>query len=175
MVAGRTRGLVIVYTGDGKGKTTAALGLALRAVGHGLRVAFVQFVKAAETGEDAAAARLGPGLEFFRMGRGFVVGTPGPEHREAACEALARVRQCLEGGAYDVVVADEVLAAAGLGLLTRDEVAALLAERPPEVHLVLTGRGAWPELVERADLVTEMHSVKHPYDEGVAAQEGVEF
>lgn len=175
MVAKRTRGLVIVYTGDGKGKTTAALGMALRAVGHGLRVAFVQFVKVEETGERQAAARLGPALAIFAMGRGFVTGEPGPEHREAAARALGLVRQCLEGGQYDVVVADEVLAAAQLRLVSREEVESLLPDRPADVHLVLTGRGAWPTLIQRADLVTEMRALKHPYDEGVAAQEGVEF
>ena len=175
MVAKLPRGLVIVNTGDGKGKATAALGLAMRAVGHGMRVAFVQFVKAWSVGEHGAAARLAPQLEVFRMGKGFVVGEATPEHRTAAHEALEFVRRCLTAGRYEVVVADEVLTAVGLGLLTREEVEALLADRPREVHLVLTGRGAWDSLIEKADMVTEMRLIKHPYDKGVAAQEGVEF
>ena len=175
MVAKPARGLVIVHTGDGKGKTTAALGLALRAVGHRMRVAFVQFVKAAAVGEHEAAKRLAPDLEIFRMGAGCVTGEPRPEDRAAARRALALARQCLGQGRYAMVVADEILTAVGLDLLTRDEAESLLDARPAAVHLVLTGRGAWPGLVDRADLVTEMRSLKHPHDAGLGAQEGVEF
>jgi len=175
MVSRPARGLVIVHTGDGKGKTTAALGMALRAVGHGMRVAFVQFVKAAAVGEHRAAERLAPDLEIFRMGCGCVSGEPGAEDLQAAREALDMARACLRGGRYAMVVADEAITAVGLQLLARDEVESLLSDRPAEVHLVLTGRGAWQGLTERADLVTEMHSVKHPHDRGGGAREGVEF
>ncbi|MCX5655116.1 MAG: cob(I)yrinic acid a,c-diamide adenosyltransferase [Planctomycetota bacterium] len=175
MVAKLPHGLVIVNTGDGKGKTTAALGMAMRAVGHGMRVAFVQFVKAWSVGEHEAAGRLAPELEVFRMGKGFVVGEATPEHRTAAHEALEFVRKCLTAGRYEVVVADEVLTAAGLGLVTQEDVESLLADRPHDVHLVLTGRGAWDALVAKADMVTEMRLIKHPYDKGMAAQEGIEF
>jgi len=156
MVAQTPRGLVIVYTGDGKGKTTAALGLAMRAVGRGLRVAFIQFIKAEAVGEHAAAGRLSPELEVFRMGHGFIVGPATPDHLAAAREALDFLRRCLRGGRYDMVVADEILDAVGLKLVAPEEAESLLADRPPAVHLVLTGRGAWPGLIERADLVTEM-------------------
>ena len=175
MTAKTTRGLVIVYTGDGKGKTTAALGTALRAVGHGRRVVFIQFIKAWSVGEHEAAKRLAPHLEIFRLGRGFVVGQPTDEHLRAAREALEFVRRRLKEGRHDMVVADEILSAVGLKLLCAEDVESLLADRPPEVHLVLTGRGAWPGLIERADLVTDMRLVKHPYEKGVEAQEGVEF
>jgi cob(I)alamin adenosyltransferase len=175
MVAQTPRGLVIVFTGDGKGKTTAALGLAMRAAGHGLRIAFLQFIKADAVGEHTAAERLAPELEIVRLGRGFVVGPPTPEHLAAAREAMDRVRQCLRGSGHDMVVADEILDAVGLKLITPEEVEALLSDRSPAVHLVLTGRGAWPGLIERADLVTEMRSVKHPFERGVGAQEGIEF
>jgi cob(I)alamin adenosyltransferase len=175
MVAKIPRGLVIVNTGDGKGKTTAALGMAMRAVGHGMRVAFIQFVKAWSVGEHEAAGRLAPELEVFRLGKGFVVGDPAPEHLAAAREALEFVRRCLVAGRYQMVVADEVLTAVGLKLISAAEVEDLLGARPPEVHLVLTGRGAWASLIERADLVTDMRLVKHPYEKGVTAQEGVEF
>ncbi|MBM4018411.1 MAG: cob(I)yrinic acid a,c-diamide adenosyltransferase [Planctomycetes bacterium] len=175
MAAKTPHGLVIINTGDGKGKTTAALGMAMRAVGHGMRVAFVQFVKAWSVGEHDAAARLGPNLEIFRMGKGFVVGEPAPEHRQAARDALEFVRQCLRSGRYEMVAADEILTAVGLKLLAPQDVEALLPDRPPDVHLVLTGRGAWDSLIEKADLVTEMRLIKHPYDKGVLAQEGVEF
>jgi len=175
MAAKMPRGLVIVYTGDGKGKTTAALGTAMRAVGHGRRVAFVQFIKARSVGEHEAAARLAPHLEIFRMGRGFVGGQPTDEHLKAAREALAFVRQCLNEGCYDMVVADEIFSAVKLKLISAEDVESLLADRPAAVHLVLTGRGAWPGLIERADLVTDMRLVKHPYEKGVRAQEGIEF
>jgi len=175
MVAKTTNGLVIVNTGDGKGKTTAALGMAMRAVGHGMHVAFIQFIKAWNVGEHDAAARLAPELEVFRMGKGLVVGEPAPEHREAAQQAMELVRQSLRGGRYQMVVADEILTAVGLKLVTPQEVEALLADRPSDVHFVLTGRGAWPGLIERADMVTDMHLIKHPHDKGVMAQEGVEF
>jgi cob(I)alamin adenosyltransferase len=175
MVAKVTKGLVVINTGDGKGKTTAALGMALRAVGHGKRVAFVQFIKAWCVGEHRAAERLAPDLEVFRMGRGFVVGQPTEEHLEAAREALEFVRRCLKEGRYDMVVADEIISAVGLKLLSGDQVESLLADRPPEVHLVLTGRGAWPRLIERADLVTDMRLVKHPFQKGQEALEGIEF
>ena len=175
MAAETPRGLVIVYPGDGKGKTTAALGLAMRAIGHGVRVAVVQFIKEVVCGEHQVAGRLAPDLEIFRMGKGFVPGAPTAEHLAAAREALEFVRQALRGGRYGVVVADEVLTAVGLHLLTEAEVESLLADRPPPVHLVLTGRGAWPGLIDRADLVTEMRAVKHPFDKGVTAQPGVDF
>ena len=175
MVAKAPQGLVIVHTGDGKGKTTAALGMAMRAVGHRLRVAFIQFVKAAGVGEHKAAEILAPNLRIFRMGTGFVQGEPTSEDRRAAREALDKVRKALRDGDYDMVVADEILTAVGLDLLAADEVESLLADRPARIHLVLTGRGAWPRLIERADLVTEMRLIKHPYDRGVEPQEGIEF
>ena len=174
----KRRGLVIIYTGDGKGKTTAALGQALRAVGQGLRVAMVQFIKAGAAGEHKAARRLAPDLEIHRMGRGFVPPlSEGPieQHREAASEALALVKKLLSGGRHDLVIADEILTAIHLGLLSADEVLVLLDDRPSEVHLILTGRGAPERLIERVDLVTEMRLVKHPHDSGLEAQPGVEF
>jgi cob(I)alamin adenosyltransferase len=175
MAAQTPHGLVIVNTGDGKGKTTAALGMAMRAVGHGKRVAFIQFIKAWHVGEHAAAQRLGPQLEVFRMGRGFVVGQPTGEHIAAAREAVEFARKCLKDGRYDMVVADEIISAVGLKLVSTEDVESLLAARPPQVHLVLTGRGAWQGLIDRADLVTDMRLVKHPYEKGVEAQEGVEY
>jgi len=175
-MAGASRmGRVIIYTGDGKGKTTAALGTALRAVGHGVAVAVVQFVKARESGEHAAAARLAPDLDLRLMGRGWVRREPTEADRVAAREALAEVRRLLAEGACGMVVADEILTAAGLRLLAREDVEALVAGRPAGVHLVLTGRGAWPALVERADLVTEMRCVKHPHERGEGPVEGIEY
>jgi len=178
MGASSERGLIIVFTGDGKGKTCAALGQAVRAVGRGLRVLVVQFLKACASGEHEAARRLAPDLEIRVMGRGFVPPPDDPafgEHRAAAREALVYAREMLRSGERDMLVADEILTAVGLKVLAEEDVLALLDDRPPGVHLVLTGRGATESLVRRADLVTEMHSRKHPHDEGAEAQEGVEI
>jgi len=169
------RGRVIIYTGDGKGKTCAALGTALRAVGHGMGAAVVQFVKAKACGEHAAAARLAPDLDLRLMGAGWVRGEPAESDLEAARHALAEVRRRLADPDAKMVVADEILTAVGLGLVTREDVEALLPARPPGVHLVLTGRGAWPALVEQADLVTEMRCVKHPLEKGEGPVEGIEY
>ncbi len=171
-------GLVLVFTGDGKGKTTAALGQALRAVGHGLAVRVVQFIKARACGEHAAAERLAPALVIERLGRGFVVpGAPAGEAdaHAAARAALDRCRTLLADGACDLLVADEVLTAARLGLLDEADVLALLEARPAPVHLVLTGRGATEAVRDRADLVTEMRLVKHPHQRGEPARPGIEY
>jgi cob(I)alamin adenosyltransferase len=178
MAEAERKGLVIVLTGDGKGKTTAALGMALRAVGHDWRVAMVQFVKRRECGEDRAAQRLAPDLEIHRMGLGFVPPPgegPREEHERAAREAMEFVRGLLEAGRHEMVIADEILTAVGLGLLAAEAVLALASARPEQVCLVLTGRGAPAELIERADLVTEMRAVKHPHEAGIEAQPGVEY
>jgi len=174
MASKQTRGLVIVFHGDGKGKTTAALGMGLRAAGHQMHVAVVQFIKAWNIGEHEAATHLLPYLKLYRLGQGFVRETT-PEHVAAATKALAFTRQCLAAGKLQMVVADEILTAVGLKLLTTEQAESLLNDRPPDVHLVLTGRGVWDSLIEKADLVTEMRLVKHPYDKGVEAQPGIEY
>ena len=172
-------GLVVVLTGDGKGKTTAALGMGLRACGHGMRVAFLQFIKSSRTyGEDAAVDKV-PGFELEVLGAGYV-GIKGDdktrqEHAAAAMAALDVARDRALSGRYDMVVLDEINVALSLGLIPLDEVLAFIDARPKEVHVVLTGRGAPEELIERADLVTEMKAVKHPFFEGRPAQEGIEF
>jgi cob(I)alamin adenosyltransferase len=174
MAAKVTQGLLIVNTGEGKGKTTAALGMALRCAGHEMDVAFIQFIKAWNVGEHLAAPRLAPFVKMFRMGKGFVHEAT-PEHVAAAHEALEFTRKCLREHRHVMVVADEILMAAGLKLLTPEEVESLLPDRPTDVHLVMTGRGAWDSLIEKADLVTEMRMIKHPFQRGVPAQEGVEY
>ena len=171
------RGLLIVYTGLGKGKTTAALGLVLRALGQGLRPCVIQFLKSEQGrwGETIMAERLG--IAWQAMGRGFVFD---PE-RQAEDAALARqawdlAQQRIASGNYDLVVLDEISYLFKFGWLDAAQVAAWLAhERPPQVHVVMTGRDMPPELIERADLVTEMVLVKHPYAAGVAAQAGIEY
>lgn len=172
------RGLVLVFTGDGKGKTTAALGLALRALGQGMRVLMLQFVKGdTGPGELKAAAGIG-GLEIRPLGAGFV--RPGDEqslvkHREAAARALAEARTALRAGEHEMIILDEILVAVGMGLIAEADVLGLVEAKPAKVHLVLTGRGASPRLVQEADLVTEMREVKHHYRNGVRAQKGIEY
>lgn len=171
-------GLVIVHTGEGKGKTTAALGLALRAVGQGLKVAMVQFIKGSWKYGELRAPEFLPGFEIHPMGRGFVDlggAEPNPADVALAQETFEAGRQKVMSGDYGLVILDEVNYAVQYGLLDVAEVVRLAQEKPPEVHLVLTGRGARPEVIEVADLVTEMKEIKHPYRQGIKAQKGIEF
>ena len=184
-----TEGRVQVYTGNGKGKTTAALGTAFRAVGHGLRVCVVQFMKKGwESGERLSAKRLAPELEIRAFGAAqwgdrskASAGTPwwelppSEEDRNQAREAMAFARGAVAGGEWDIVVVDEVFGALGYGLISLHQVMALIRSRPAEVDLILTGREAPPEVVEAADLVTEMTEVKHPFRRGVMARKGIEY
>lgn len=172
------RGLVIVHTGNGKGKTTAALGLALRAVGQGLRVCMIQFIKGSWKYGELKAPEFLPGFEIHPMGRGFVdlgAKTPDPQDVALARETLAAARQKVVSGEYGMVILDEVNYALAYGLVEVADVLALIREKPPALHLVLTGRNARPEVIEAADLVTEMREVKHPFQKGIKAQRGVEF
>lgn len=177
---GPRKGLVLVLTGDGKGKTTSCLGIAVRAVGYGMRVAMVQFIKGSlHYGELDGAKRLAPEFELAPMGKGFVGimgdALPFEEHAAAAREALAAARRKMLSGRYDVVILDEVNVAVHLGLLAPEDLLALIAEKPAPLHLVLSGRHARPEIVDRADLVTEMRCVKHPYQKGIDAQKGIDY
>lgn len=169
-------GTVQVYTGDGKGKTTAAVGLALRAVGHGLRVYMIQFMKGREYGELKAAERL-PDLVIEQSGRDEFVDRrdPSPIDIELAKAGLAKAREALVGGKYDVVILDEINVALDFGLVTLEDVMGLIESRPVHVELVLTGRSAHPEIVKLADLVSEVLNIKHHYDTGVAARKGIEY
>ena len=169
------QGFVQVYTGDGKGKTTAALGLALRAAGAGLKVYIGQFIKNAEYSEISALHRLADNITIKQFGRGcFILTEPCQADREAAGQALAVIGEVLAAGAHDLVIADEANVAVALGLISEDDLLALIDRRPPQVELVLTGRGAPPLVMERADLVTEMRLVKHYYDRGILARKGIE-
>lgn len=169
------QGYVQVYTGDGKGKTTAALGLVLRAVGAGLRVFVGQFIKGREYSEIRALREHLPTVtvEQFGLGR-FIRDAPAAEDVDAARQGLARLREVLVGGHYDVVVADEACTAVQARLFGEDELLALLDARPAAVELVLTGRAVGARLQARADLVTEMHCVKHYFTAGVAGRPGIE-
>ncbi|MEM4704438.1 MAG: cob(I)yrinic acid a,c-diamide adenosyltransferase [Candidatus Bathyarchaeia archaeon] len=171
------KGLVQVYTGDGKGKTSAAFGLALRAAGRGLRVYIIQFIKGGfDYGELYVVERV-PNVVLKAFGRGkFVLAKP-PEAEDVrlAEEALSLAREVVLGGEFDVVVLDEVNVAADLGLVEVEDVLGLVRKKPKHVELVLTGRNAPAAFVEVADLVTEMREVKHPFRKGVAARKGIEF
>ncbi|MEM3086298.1 MAG: cob(I)yrinic acid a,c-diamide adenosyltransferase [Halobacteria archaeon] len=172
--------LVVVYTGGGKGKTTAALGMAIRAVGRGWRVCMVQFIKGSwHYGEEVGAKRLEPDFEMVKAGKGFVGilddKLPREEHEKAAREALEGARKRIASGNYRLVILDEINYAVQMGLLKKEEVLDLVKSRPSNVHLVLTGNHATPELVELADLVTEMREVKHPFRRGIPAQKGIDY
>lgn len=164
--------------GDGKGKTTAALGLALRAVGRGWRVVFFQFLKGGgKTGEVAAAGRLAPELEIIQCGTGeFILGRP-PTAEEIALArtGLARAREVLASGSADLVVLDEVAWAVELGLLEEEAVAEAIRARAPGVEVVLTGRIMPAALLALADLVSEIRCVRHPYERGLAGREGIDY
>lgn len=176
-MSARAPGLLLVYTGEGKGKTTAALGLVFRALGRGLRVAVLQFIKGRwETGERLLAERGLPGLDWHVMGEGFTWEGDDPAiHADAARAGWAKARAVIGSGAHDVVVLDEVMLPLARGWIELSELLSVLRARRPELHVVLTGRGAPAELVEAADLVTEMRAVKHPFEKGVQAIAGVDF
>ncbi len=174
------KGLLIIYTGPGKGKTTCALGTAFRAVGQGLRVLMLQFIKGSwHYGELDAAKMLGEDkFEIRPMGRGFVkVGgaETDPEDIKLCRECWEAGRAAIYSGTYDLVVLDEINYVISYKMLDAEEVAAALASRPEHVHVICTGRNAHPRLVEAADLVTEMREVKHPYTKGILAQRGIDY
>ncbi len=170
-----------MYTGGGKGKTTAALGMALRAAGYGdLRTCMVQFVKGSwHYGEADSAAMLGPRFEMVAAGRGFVGivddKSPREDHVRAAAEALRLSRDRVMSDEYDLVILDEINYAVDLGLVEAGDVMELIRGRPERLNLVLTGNRARPEVVEAADLVTEMREVKHPFKSGIKARRGIDF
>lgn len=191
----REKGLLIVCTGDGKGKTTAALGLALRAWGQGMKVLMLQFIKSDRpSGESKAAVKLGHNFEVRPLGEGFVynwesdaggasdsasvtisAGPPEDRHIQAGRQALRTAAEEMQTGKYDLIILDEILYALHYRLIALEDVLALLDGRPERLHLVLTGRYATSEIISKADLVTEMKEIKHPFHKGVCAQAGIEF
>jgi cob(I)alamin adenosyltransferase len=169
------QGYVQVYTGDGKGKTTAALGLALRAAGAGLKVFIGQFIKSAQYSEIKALERFSDRISVRQFGRGcFIRGNPCQADLDLARQALDAIGAALQSGDYDVVIADEANVAFGCRLVSEADLVALIDARPAHVELVLTGRNAPEGVISRADLVTEMKSVKHYYENGVSARKGIE-
>ncbi len=174
------QGLVIVYTGNGKGKTTAALGMAFRAIGRGWRVLMVQFGKGSwHYAELDTAQRLAPDFEIIPMGLGFYKILDDrhteEEHRAAARRALEFSREQMLSGRYDMLILDEINGTITAGLLPVQALLELLDARPQDLTLVLTGRDADAQVIERADLVTEMREIKHPYQKGILAQKGIDY
>ena len=169
------KGYVQVYTGDGKGKTTAALGLSLRAAGAGLKVFIAQFLKLGDYSEIKALERFSDliAVEQYGLG-GLIKGKPSVEDIEAAKKGLEKVHAVLVDAQYDVVIMEEANVAVMCGLLSADDILGLIAIKPESVELIITGRGADPQIVEKADLVTEMKCIKHYYDKGVMARIGIE-
>ena len=172
------KGLVQIYTGDGKGKTTAALGLALRAVGQGLKVIIIQFMKGhSPTGELIMARRLAPDLEIKPMGRDGFIGPNGPENEDIglAKAALNEAERILTGKLCDVLILDEINVAVLMKMLSPQEVLNLMDRKPKDMELILTGRRASMEFLERADLITTMECTKHYFDKGEEARIGIEY
>jgi cob(I)alamin adenosyltransferase len=175
------RGLTIVYTGDGKGKTTAAVGLTVRAAGNKMRIFFIQFIKGQWKSGEREMLRALPNVELAVTGRGFTIERlrdpriPMEEHHEAAAAGWAFARRLVHEGSYDMVVLDEILGAVKAELVPLEELLELVRTKPSQVHLVLTGRAAPAELVELADLVSEVRPIKHPFQRGIKAQRGIEF
>ncbi len=173
----KENGLVLLYTGDGKGKSTAAFGQALRAAGHGLRVCIIQFIKGKwQTGEANCFARLADCVEFHVRGSGFTwTKEDKAEAISTARAAFAFAEEKIMGNAFDMVVLDELTYLIAYGMVGEEEVLELIRRRPRGLHLVITGRGASAGLLEAADLVSEIRMVKHHYTERIAARPGIEF
>ena len=173
------KGLIIVHTGTGKGKTTAAMGIALRAAGHNYRVLMIQFIKGSwHYGELESVKRLHPNFEILPMGKGFIrfdKEGPSSEDKEAVAEAWELFKEKMKSGEFDMIILDEINYVLGYNLLDIEEVLEDLKSRPEGLHLILTGRDAHPGLIEIADLVTEMKEIKHPFQRGIKAQKGIEF
>ncbi|NYE57646.1 cob(I)yrinic acid a,c-diamide adenosyltransferase [Carboxydothermus ferrireducens] len=173
---GKEKGLVLVFTGNGKGKTTSALGMALRAWGQGMRILVLQFIKGGwKYGELKAAEALGERFVMRQMGEGFLSEEKFDEHRRAAQEALEEAKKEILSGNWDMIILDEIIYSVGYGLVDEEQVLDLIKIKPEKLHLVLTGRNASERIIEAADLVSEIREIKHPYQKGIPAQKGIEF
>lgn len=176
----KPKGLILVYTGNGKGKTTAALGTALRCLGYDYKVCMVQFIKGDwHYGELDTIKRLAPDFEIHRMGKGFyhIMGDtlPEQEHRDAAENALVFAQKKMVSGKYRLIILDEILVSVQVKLLSENRILDFVNAKPDSVDLILTGRGATEAIMAAADLVTEMKEIKHPYQKGIPAKKGIDF
>ena len=173
-------GLTIVYTGKGKGKTTAALGIALRATGYKKKICMIQFIKGSwHYGEMESSKLLEPEFEMVAIGKGFVGiiddKSPKEDHQKVAKEAIKISNEKIQSGKYDIIILDEINYAVNLNLISLEDVLELIESKPENVDLVLTGNYAKEEVIEVADLVTEMREIKHPFQKGIKAKEGIDF
>jgi len=171
------KGLILIFTGHGKGKTTAALGMSVRAAGHGLKTCFIQFIKGSwKYGEMDALARFQEEIDFHIMGRGFTWKSEDLEKDTAAArKAWEKAKEVIQSGDYHTVVLDEFTYLLRYGMIDVEEVVDVLQRKPADLHICITGRDAVEELIELADLVTEMQPIKHSYQQGIKAQKGIEF
>jgi cob(I)alamin adenosyltransferase len=175
-----SKGLLIVYTGDGKGKTTAALGMCVRAIGYDWQICIIQFVKGSwKYGELKGVTRLEPNVELHVIGEGFVGIVDDTksfeQHRDAARRGVELAIEKIKSGAYQLIILDELNVACSLGLVTQEELESVLEVRSEKQNVVITGRGASEWLMEKADLVTEMKEIKHPFQKGILAQKGIDW
>ncbi len=174
----KLKGLVSIFTGEGKGKTTAAIGLAVRAAGHGLKAYIIMFAKGGQfsRGEERALSCV-PNITFdtYPQDKWLKKGSITPQQKSLAQAALGRAKEAMLCGRYNIIVLDEINIAVDYNLVSIDDVVELIKEKPAGVELVLTGRHAHPKLIEMADLVTDMVKIKHPYDKGINAREGIDF
>jgi cob(I)alamin adenosyltransferase len=173
-------GLTIVYTGKGKGKTTAALGIALRATGYKKKICMIQFIKGSwHYGEIDSSKKLEPEFEMITAGKGFVGiiddKSPKEDHKKNAKEAIRISNEKIQSGNYDIVILDEINYAVNLDLISIDDVLKLIKSKPKRMNLILTGNYARNEVIDIADLVTEMREIKHPFQKGIKAKKGIDF
>ncbi len=178
MTKEKHRGITAIFTGDGKGKTSAALGVVFRALGHDMDCNIIQFIKGDKrTGELSLMKRLGPGLQITQTGKGFTwkKGVSQEEHRQAAKKGIKLAADAIASDKWMVIVLDEILYALKADLVTVEQIEELIDLKPAHKHLILTGRGAPKRLIDKADMVTSMENVKHPMQAGIAAQKGIDF
>ncbi len=169
------KGLLMVFTGDGKGKTTASLGIALRALLHGMKVLMIQFIKGSWKSAETKLPGIFPGFEIVTLGKGFVLPDNMEESKEVAREAWERAKAEILKGEKDLYILDELNYAVGMGFISQEEVVEFLEKRPERSHIIITGRGRFSQIEKIADLVTEMRKIKHPFDKGVKAIKGIDF
>lgn len=169
------KGFIHVYTGDGKGKTTAAIGLTVRAIGNGLKVLFVQFIKDTYTGEFKILEKFPELIDIYRCSTGFIYEIPDKSQIETVAKCLKDIEEKLKKTTYDMIVFDELSVAITTGVLSRHDVERLIQLKPERAELIITGRGAPQWLIEKADLVTEMKKLKHYFDRGIHARKGIEY
>ncbi|VAX25866.1 Cob(I)alamin adenosyltransferase [hydrothermal vent metagenome] len=178
MTKGKHTGITAIFTGDGKGKTSAALGVVFRALGHDMNCKIIQFIKGDKrTGELALMERLKPGLDIEQTGKGFTwkKNISQHEHRKAAQAGIRLAAEAIASDEWSVIVLDEVLYAIKAGLVTVEQIEELIDLKPAGKHLILTGRGAPKRLIDKADMVTSMENVKHPMQAGITAQKGMDY